>query len=138
MIEEIQDAIIVELEEITGVKTVSVWQGDIDDLLKMPQQWPALHVIYQGADFEVFEQAGDRPALAMDFMIVLVGKSLKSRSAGASSCYILIEAVRTKLIGLQVTDYDFLRPVREELLFAEGGILVYGMTYRMPNVLWQP
>ncbi|MFA7455770.1 MAG: phage protein Gp37 [Desulfobulbaceae bacterium] len=137
MIETIQDAIIDQLETITDGPSVGVWQGDIDDLLKTPQKLPALHVIYQGADFEPFEQAGDRPTAAMDFLIVLVGKSLKSRAAGASSCYTLIESVRSKLIGYQVEDYDFLRPVKEDLILAEGGVLVYGMTYRLSNVLWE-
>jgi len=137
MIEDIQDAIIEELEDITGIATVGAWQGDIEDLIKTPQRLPALHVIYQGADWETFEQAGDRPTAAMDFLIVLVGKNMKSRAAGAVSCYTIIEAVRNKLIGYQVEDYDFLRPVREDLIFSEGGVLAYGLTYRMSNVLWE-
>ena len=138
MIETIQDAIISKLEEITGVNTVGVWQGDIDDLLKTPQRLPALHVIYQGSDFEEKRTiGGDQPGFAMDFLIVLVGKSLRSREAGASSCYTIIEAVRDKLIGYQVADYDILWPVKEDLLLAEGGLLVYGLNYRMGNVLWE-
>lgn len=137
MIEDIQDDIIAELEKITSVKSVSSWQGDIEDLLKQPQKLPALHVIYQGANFETYEQAGDQPNSAMDWLIVLVGKSLKSREAGAVSCYAIIEAVRSALINHQVKDYDFLRPVKEDLILAEGGVLVYGLTYRMSNVLWE-
>ena len=138
MIETIQDAIITKLEEITSVNTVGVWQGDIDDLLKAPQRLPALHVIYQGSDFEEKRTiGGDQPGFAMDFLIVLVGKSLRSREAGASSCYTIIEAVRDKLIGYQVEDYDILWPVKEDLLLAEGGLLVYGLNYRMGNVLWE-
>lgn len=137
MIEEIQEDIIGRLEEVSGVKTVGVWQGDVDDLLRMPQRLPALHVIYQGADFEEKRTiGGDQPGLALDFLIVLVCKSLRSREAGASSGYSIIEAVRGKLIGYQAGGYDLLWPVKEDLILAEGGTLVYGLNYRMNNVLW--
>lgn len=135
MIETIQDDIIEQLEEIDGIATVGAWQGDIDDLLKTPQRLPSLHVIYQGADFEPFEQAGDHTTAAMDFLVVLATKNQKSRSAGSGSAYTLIEGVRGKLIGHQVDDYDFLRPVKEDLIASMGGILVYGLVYRMSNVL---
>jgi len=135
MIEEAQSAIIEALEDIADVKTVGVWQGDIDDLVKMPQRLPALHVIYQGADFEEIKTAGaDTPGHAMDFLIVLVGKNVKSRQEGAASCYAVIEGVRTALIGLRIYG-DMLWPIKEDLLFAEGGILVYGLNYRLGNLL---
>jgi len=137
MIETIQEAIITQLETIEGVPLVEGWQGDIEDLLKMPKRLPALYVIYQGAEFEPFEQAGDLPTAALSYVIVLIARNLKSREAGSSGCYALIEAVRTKLIGYQIEDYDFLRPVREELILAAGGVLAYGMTYQMSNVLWE-
>lgn len=138
MIEETQDCIIAQLKTIPDVGTVDVWQGDIDELLKSPQRLPALYVIYQGSDFEEKKTiGGDQPGHAMDFLIVLVGKSLRSREAGAAACYAIIEAVRRKLIGLQILDADILWPVKEDLLLAEGGLLVYGLNYRMNNVLWE-
>lgn len=142
MIETIQNAIIDRLLTIDDVPTIDVWQGDIDDegikeLLGQPKRLPALYVIYQGAEFEPYDQAGDRPTCAMAFMIVLIAKSLKSRSVGASSAYALIEAVRSKLINFQIEEYDFLRPVRESLILAVGGALVYGMTYELSNVYWE-
>ncbi len=135
MIEEIQDDIIAQLEKITGVITVDSWQGNIEDLLTKPQRLPALYVVYQGALFEA--QPSNQPGHAMDFLIVLMGKNLRSRAAGAVSCYALIEAVRTKLSGHRVAGYDLLWPVKEDLILAEGGILVYGLTYRMDNAIWE-
>lgn len=138
MIETIQDAIITQLETIPGVVSVGAWQGDIDDLLKTPQRQPALHVIYQGANFEEkMTVGGDQPGLMVDFLVVLVGKNLRSRDAGATACYTIIEAVRDKLIGYRVAGYDILWPISEELIHAEGGILVYGMNYRMDTILWE-
>lgn len=135
MIEEIQDVIIEQLKMIEGVATVGAWQGEIDDLLKTPQRMPSLHVIYQGADFEPFEQVGETTAAAMDFLIVLIAQNPKSRAAGSVAAYGIIEGVREKLIGHWVKQYDFLRPMSEDLISAQGGTLVYGLRYQLSNVL---
>jgi hypothetical protein len=132
MIETIQDAIITQLLKITGVGSVGVWQGDVEDLLKTPQRLPALNVIYQGAEFDEKKVVGiNRADHRMDFLIVLVSKNLKSRDAGASEAYTIIEAVRNYLIGHQISPYGWLWPVREDLVMAEGGLLVYGLNYRL-------
>lgn len=133
MISEIQDEIITKLQGILGVKTVDEWQGEIDSLLEKPQRLPSLHVIYRGV---VFEEAGtfspDRVYSNMEFLIVLIGKNLKSRAAGAENCYTIIEGVRAALIGHEIADYDgMLWPIREELIMAAGGVMAYGLTYRM-------
>jgi len=132
VIEDIQNAIITELQKITSVMTVGVWQGDVDELMSMPQRLPALFVIYQGAEFEEKRVIGsNRADHRMDFLIVLVCRSLKSRSDGASVAYEVIEAVRSALIGYQISGYGWLWPVKEDLVMSEGGLLVYGLTYRM-------
>ena len=132
MIETIQDAIIVQLQKIAAVAGVGVWQGDIEDLLKSPQRLPALNVIYQGADFEEKRVIGqNRADHQMDFLIVLVSRNLKGREAGASEAYTIIEAVRNYLVGHQISPYGWLWPVREDLAAAEGGLLVYGLQYRL-------
>jgi len=138
MIETVQNAIIGQIETIDGLKTVGEWQGDIEDLLKMPQRLPAMHVIYQGADFEEKKTiGGDQAANTMDFLIVLVGKNQKSRAAGAVSCFTLIESARDVLIGLKIPDCGYLWPVREDLILAAGGTLAYGLIYRLCDALWE-
>ena len=132
MIEIIQGVIITQLQKITGVPSIGVWQGEIDDLLKSPQRLPALDVIYQGANFEDKKVIGlNRADHQMDFLIVLVSRNLKSREAGASEAYTIIEAVRNYLVGHQISPYGWLWPVREDLVIAEGGLLVYGLNYRL-------
>ena len=104
MIETIQDDIITQLQKITTAASVGVWQGDIEDLLKSPQRLPALNVIYHGADFDEKKVIGtNRADHQMDFLIVLVSRNLKSREAGASEAYTIIEAVRNYLIGHQIS-----------------------------------
>ncbi len=132
MIETIQNSIIAQLEKISTVMSVGVWQGDVDDLLKSPQRLPALHVIYHGADFEEKRVIGvNRADHQMDFLIVLISRNLKSREAGASEAYTIIEAVRNYLIGHQIEPHGWLWPVSEDLVMAEGGLLVYGLNYRL-------
>jgi len=132
MIDSIQSDIMTELAKVSGVVTAGVWQGDIDELLSTPQRLPALFVIYQGAEFEEKKVIGsNRADHRMDFLVVLVCRSLKSRGEGALTAYDIIEAVRNALIGHQVGAHGWLWPVKEDLIMAEGGLLVYGLTYRM-------
>ncbi len=132
MIGTIQDAIIAALEDIEGVPTVGAWQGDVDELIAQPQKLPALHVIYQGAEFGEARLVGARRAdHTMEFLVVLVARNLKSREAGAAACNDLIEAVRTALIGKAIAPYGFLWPAKEDLILAEGGLLAYGLEYRI-------
>jgi hypothetical protein len=136
MIETIQDDIITQLEKIDGGPAVGVWQGDIESLIKTPQRLPALHVIYQGADFEEKRVIGlNRADHTMIFLVVLIAKNVKSREEGAAASYTIIEAVRSYLIGHQIAPYGFLWPVNEDLILAEGGILVYGLAYRIKTNL---
>jgi phage gp37-like protein len=136
VIETIQDDIVTQLLTITGIGTVDAWQGDIEDMeeiLKISQKLPALHVIYHGSGFGEKKTIGaNRADNRMRFMIVLVNKNAKSRAAGAASSYTIIEAVRSKLMGHKTSPYQgFLWPLKEDLLLALGGIQVYGLIYFM-------
>jgi hypothetical protein len=133
MIETIQDDIIDHLILIEAVGgRAGVWQGDIDELLKTPQRLPALFVIYQGADFAEKSVIGlNRADHTMDFLVVLIAKNAKSREAGAAACYTIIETVRSYLIGHKINPYGYLWPTKEDLILAEGGLLVYGLGYRL-------
>lgn len=137
MIETIQDDMIAQLAKISDVKIVGVWQGDIDDLLKQPQRLPSLHVLYTGAAFDEKRNLGgeNRARHQMDFLVVLCSRNLKSRAEGATSAWTILESVRNYLIGHNVSPYGYFWPVKEELLLAEGGLLAYGLTYRMETSL---
>lgn len=137
MIEDIQNEIVEQLEKIEDVPTVSAWQGDINDLLKTPQKLPALRVIFQEALFDEKNTiGGDQPALTLNYLVVLVGKNLRRRDAGGEACYPIIGKTLGALTGHNVPGYDYLWPRRVDLIFAEGGILAYGMTFSMYTI-WQ-
>lgn len=135
MLSEIQTDIIQQLSSVSGVATVGVWAGDVDELLEQPQRLPAVYVVFDGADYEPYDRAGDNTTAAFDFLVIVVARHLKSRADGAATAYDIIEGVRSALIGHQVGDFDFLRPVREDLITTSGGILVYGCVYRLQHVL---
>ena len=131
MIKEIQDSIISKLNEILEAKTVDIWHGDIEDLLKTPQKTPALWIIYQGCAFNAKEIIGAKIAPHdMTFLIVLMNRNLKGHKSGSEDGYIIIEKIREKLIAYD-TLYGWLWPVKEDLLIAESGILGYGLEYKI-------
>jgi len=135
ILEAIQDDILAQLGTISQVKTVDAWQGEVSDLLKIPQKLPALNVIYQGGVYEPFSQVGENTSAAMDYLIILIVQNQKARKDALLTAYNIIEQTRVKLTGHWVGEYDFWRPRREELLMAEGSTLVYGLTYGLDQVL---
>ena len=132
MIKKIQDKIITELQTITEVKMVDVWQGDIEDLIKTPQKMPSLWIIYQGCGFEAKLVIGANIAPHdMTFQIVCINKNLRGAKENSEECYSIIESVREKLIGMDVLTYGYSWPVSEDLIFAGNGILAYGLEYKI-------
>ncbi len=131
MIAEAQDAVIAKLQEIPGA-AVDAWVGDWEAILTQPQKFPSLWVSYRGAAFAEKRVVGsDRADHKMSFAIILLHKNLKSRKACAAECAATIEAVREKLTGYKILNYGWLWPENEELLGAENGMLVYGLSYRL-------
>ncbi|NPU85552.1 MAG: hypothetical protein HPY65_13830 [Syntrophaceae bacterium] len=136
MIQEIINDILTQLTGIEGVATADAWQGDLKELLKQPKKIPALYAVYEGCTFGENQIVGGIQAPCnLDFLVLLIGGNLKGRAQAASTCYPFIEAVRSALTGHEVSPYGNLWPLREELVLAEGGILAYGLTYRMNNVI---
>lgn len=133
MITEICNDIITVIEGIANVKKVGAWTGDLDMLLSMPQNMPGLYLVYQTAKFAQAPAAMGTVKVdsVMKFQILLIVSSLKSPSTAASTAWGIIEAVRTALIGLQISTYNNLWPESEDLVFSEGGLLVYGMNYSL-------
>ena len=134
MLKDIQDNILTQLTGTTGVKTLDVWAGAVEELLKQPQLLPALNLIYQGCGFKEKQVIGANIAPNdMTFMFVITNKNLKSRRTCSEDIYTVIEAVRAKLIGHQIGAYGYLWPVSEELIEAESGTMMYGLIYKVTS-----
>lgn len=133
MISAICADIISAITGLTGVKSVGAWAGDVDSLLQMPQNLPGLYLVYNGADFD------EGPATMgtvkvdtdMSFQVLLIVNNPRSPAAAATAAWTIMELVRAALIGRQVLTYDKLWPVKEDLIFSEGGLLVYSMDYTL-------
>jgi hypothetical protein len=135
MIEAILNDIMEGLRAIEGMAEVDLWQGEIEDLMTKPKRLPGFYPIYQGAEFDEKIVIGANVArLRMEFQIVLIAQNLRSRAAGAITCFDLIEAARAVLIGRKIAPYGMLWPVKEDLIAVVSGTQVYGLTYRMKDV----
>jgi hypothetical protein len=132
MISEICNEIISAISGITGVKKVEAWAGDINMLLTMPQNMPGLYLVYPGASFGGPVTMGTAKVdTVMKFQILLVVSSLKSPVNAATLAWGIMESVRSILIGKQILSYNKLWPENEELVFSEGGLMVYGLNYSL-------
>lgn len=134
MIQDIIDDIATALTGTPGiVGTPGQYIGDLGELAKKPKRLPALWLIYDGADFVAREVVdGIYSGHTMQFTVVLIAKNHRSRADGAEACHTIIEAVRSRLIGLLLDDYDAeLWPVNERLIDASGPLLVYGLSYQI-------
>jgi phage gp37-like protein len=132
MIQTIVEAVITELEKVTGVVTVDQWVGDIEPVIRAPARLPALYAVYSGSKFSGKNIIGSNQAdHTMEITVVALARNVRSDVEGSEACYTLIEAVRSKLIGHVITNYGFLWPVAEDLLYSEKGILCYGLRYKI-------
>lgn len=132
MLSTISDDILTQLATITAAKSTGLWAGDTQTLLKAPQNLPGLYLLYQGGKISAPVTMGTTAAdYVTSWMVVVVASSLKSPGDGAETAWGLIEDVRSALIGHQVSTYNKLWPENEELLFAENGVIVYGLTYTL-------
>ncbi len=132
MLTQTSDTIIRQLEQTPGVKTVGEWAGDVEDLLKKPHNLPSLHLIYGGGVFGKGPVAMGSKIAGADqtWTVIVLSKNLRSRQDGALEAYTLIEAVRGALTKFAVAG-GWLWPEREALIFAERGILGYGIDFTL-------
>ena len=132
MLVESLNKILAALEEITDTggkifKTVDVWQGKVEELLKKQQNLPSAHVVMSGCGFVKPQVIGGTVAPAdVVWAVVLMSKNLRSKSDGAVESLALIEAVAAKFTQLN-TGYGFILPDNARLIAVENGVAAYGM-----------
>ena len=132
MLSTISDDILAQLATITAAKTTGLWAGDVQELLKAPQNIPGLYLLYQGAKISAPMTMGTTAAdYVTSWMVVVITSSRKSPGDAAEAAWDIIEDVRSALNGHQVSTYNKLWAESEELLFAENGVMVYGLTYTL-------
>ncbi len=116
---------------IPALRTVDVWEGEVEELLKKPHLMPSAHVIYGGCQYgELVNLGGTIVAAVQTWSVILLGKNLKSRKDGAQGIYPLIEEIRAALTKFD-TGYGYLMPAAENLIVAQGGLLGYGLDFTL-------
>ncbi|GAB6191151.1 Gp37 family protein [Desulfocastanea catecholica] len=126
-----QDAILTQLQTLSGPRTVEAFAGDLDALLRDTSPRPALHLLYAGAAFGEQETLGGpvQPIPARRIWTVLIAVSGRRSAADTNEdAMVLIDAVRSCLAGFVVDD-GHLWPLADEFLKSKNGVLVYGVDF---------
>ncbi len=135
MLVETQEAILARIsDQIPAFATIDGWQGELEDLLKVPRNLPSFHLAYGEGEF------GDQPvtiggAIARKQMVwnaIITASNRRDRTTGAVECYQLMEAVVAALKKFN-TGYGWLWPAADKLLYAKGGLAVYGVSFVVEN-----
>jgi len=130
MLTEANDLILAQLDALGVFKSVDIYVGDAEDLLKKAAKLPGVFLVYGGAVYidGPVTLGTDIAATAQTWTVILLSKNLRSKGDGALECYTYIEQIRDALTKFAVGD-GWLWPVREELLLAEKGSLAYGLDF---------
>ena len=132
MLVETQEAIIAALTELALFKHLDGWQGQVEDLIKVPTKLPSAHVALGEIVF------GEEPAaigtkLSLDdnlWNVIITASNVRDRASGAVECYTLIEATVAKLKMMKIGD-GWLWPENAKLLYAKNGMSLYGISFRI-------
>ncbi|MBT0664777.1 hypothetical protein KI809_10740 [Geobacter pelophilus] len=142
MLTEIQNDILSALEAIGAFKQCGVWQGDLDELLKLPQKTPSAHVVLAAGQFGKVQTVPPKSSLAnLGWDVILIYQCLKDRSVSSAQGYGLIESVVKPavkkpedpiggLTGL-ITQGGLLWPQTLELLDTVKGTTAYAIRFEI-------
>lgn len=129
----VQDKIVAALKTITDFKTVGVWDGDIEDLLKNVTKLPSAHVLLSVAEFDEPKTVrGESVPADMTWTVIVMSQNLRDRGAGAIDSLSLIQ----KLVVLEPagltrldTGHGRLWPAVVQFIAAENGKTAYGVKF---------
>lgn len=130
MLIEQQEAIIAALNELGTFKCLDGWQGEIEELVKLPRNLPSAHVALGEINF------GEEPVaigtkLSLDenlWNVIITASSRRDQNSGTVECYQLLEAVVAKLKMLPIGN-GWLWPVKSKLLYNKNGLSLYGIAF---------
>jgi len=130
MLVEEQEAIIVALQELGLFKCLDSWQGEIEELIKVPRNLPSAHVALGEIDFgEEATAIGTKLSLDENIWnVIITASSRRDQKSGAVECYQLLETVVAKLKMLPIGS-GWLWPVKARLLYNKNGLSLYGVAF---------
>lgn len=134
MLTEVQNDILAALDAIlaNGVPVFrerAVWQGELEDVVKVAQKLPSVHVALATGQFG---QARTIPPTTapcrMGWDVIVIYQCLKDRRVSSDAGYGLIEAVTSKLTGLK-TQGGMLWPAQFDLIATINGKSAYAVRF---------
>jgi phage gp37-like protein len=132
--EDIEDQIITKLKELTYLKTVETYAGQLEEgeIKKFLVNFPAVLVAYSGSNYEWID--GPNYNEACDFSVLVCAKNVRGNKAirkAAAGCYQMIEDVKAKLInqtfGLEI---EKLKILRVQLVGISQTTAIYGIDFQ--------
>ncbi|MCK9420211.1 MAG: DUF1834 family protein [Nitrospirae bacterium] len=133
-IDQTEDLIITAIKiAAPEFRIVDTWPDkmDLDTLLEEMLQTPACYVISAGVKYGEKKTIGaNNSDDEMTFRLTIVVENLRTRQDGIRGAYALIDAVKTKLKGMNVAPLrGFLWPVTVELIAVKNQYFAYGMEF---------
>ncbi|OGU13871.1 MAG: hypothetical protein A2076_13165 [Geobacteraceae bacterium GWC2_53_11] len=146
MLTEVQNDILAVLDKITAnggqvFKERGIWQGNLEELLKMPQKTPSAHVALASGNFREAQTIPPKTSpIRMGWDVIIVFQCLKDRLTASNQGYGLIESVVKPVSpdGIQIggltglkTQGGMLWPSTLELLDTINGITAYVIRFEI-------
>ena len=147
-VEQIEDAIITELEKLkssNGVRVVKSYGHDLasaDDPAQLIAWFPAIYTVYGGSTYVTHGQTQEQ---TMTFHVIVCDKSLRSEEdtrrggLGNPGTYVLLEAVRSKLLmrqlSLTISPFEL---IEEIPVWTGKGVSIYSATYQTMQTFSAP
>jgi hypothetical protein len=136
-IDEMESMITEKLNQITGLATVDIYIGKIEDALSGSMKLPAALLVYGGAKANL-KTEGNRELLysvEFRFTVFIVGRSLKGRKEAGESVKPILEDVRGTLNGLQQGSATLIWEEEGLEVMTKTGIVVYSQHYKCREAL---
>ncbi|MEO5355781.1 MAG: DUF1834 family protein [Nitrospirae bacterium YQR-1] len=136
-IAEMEAMMLNKLELISGLKTVDIYIGKIEDALSGSMKLPAALLVYSGAKADLQTEGGRGLLYNVDFRftVFIAGKSLKSRKEAGESIKTILEDVRGSLNGLQQGSATLIWEEEGLEVMTKTGVVIYSQHYKCREAL---
>ncbi|MBF0466637.1 MAG: DUF1834 family protein [Nitrospirae bacterium] len=136
-IEEMETLITDTLCQVSGLATVDIHVGNIEDALTGSMKLPAALLVYGGAKAKLQTEGGMELLYNVDFSftVFVIGKSSKDKKETGSRINTLLEDIRGVLNGLQQGSASLIWEGESLVVMTKTGVAVYSQHYRCREAL---
>lgn len=128
----VSDHIATQLGNVSALKRVAVWQGNIEAMMQDAKNMPAAFIAFIAQEYEPRVTIGGIPEAVrgtMLFTVLISSKYLRSVEQPENEAYTIIESVRSELVGsaLPAPIRGYLWPTKVEMKESQAGLMIYEM-----------